>query len=69
MEPCGNELKNALNRLVENYAGETLNYVCRVYRSGDKCSAALTSNTIDAANIKEEIPKSFFSLLVKIYLS
>jgi len=64
---CGGDALNAINRLVQSYAGETLNYVCREYKTFSKCDSF--KKTIDLSSIKEEIPKSFFSLLVKIYLS
>ena len=65
---CGNDSVKALNRLVQNYAGETLNYVCKEYKTGNKCSPEMIK-VADPNKIREEIPKSFFSLLVKIYLS
>lgn len=68
MKSCGADSVNAINRLVQNYAGETLNYVCRDYKAANKCSQS-SKPAVDLSQINEEIPKSFFSLLVKIYLS
>ncbi|XP_017488802.1 PREDICTED: uncharacterized protein LOC108377048 [Rhagoletis zephyria] len=68
VKSCGTDSVNAVNRLVQNYAGETLNYVCREYKGANKCSSS-NKPAVDLSQINEEVPKSFFSLLVKIYLS
>ena len=67
-QQCQNDISNTISRLIQVYAGETLNYVCRDYKTSSRCSKYQKPD-VDYAKIQEEIPKTFFSLLVKIYLS
>ncbi|KAH7642294.1 uncharacterized protein LOC124492735 [Dermatophagoides farinae] len=67
LKSCAHNLINNLLKLIQNYSGETLNYVCREYRNSNKCQ---NNGMINDDNvINEARPKTFFSLLVKIYLS
>ncbi|OTF73528.1 hypothetical protein BLA29_006074 [Euroglyphus maynei] len=69
LKSCAHDLINNLLKLIQNYSGETLNYVCREYKqNSNKCQ----NNRLDKVNdgvINEARPQTFFSLLVKIYLS
>lgn len=65
---CPADQVRTMRRLLINYAGETLNYVCRDYTNAT-ISTICGSTTSISGPINEERPKSFFSVLVKIYLS
>lgn len=65
---CPTDQVRTLRRLLVNYAGETLNYVCRDHANAT-VSATCGSTTATSGPINEERPKTFFSVLVKIYLS
>jgi len=54
--------------MIEGYSGDAINYVCDQYRdNGQTCHQVIDNNI--KKNSSEEIPKTFFSLMVKIYLS
>lgn len=56
--------------MIDGYSGDVINYVCDSYRHyGSECDPISDLKIVMNNSTKEEVPKSFFSLMVKIYLS
>ncbi|XP_054160161.1 uncharacterized protein LOC128958339 [Oppia nitens] len=70
---CDAMTTKTIESLIDGYSGDVINYVCDLFKSYDqKCDTMANMNAVGggAANATvEEIPKSFFSLMVKLYLS
>ncbi|CAG2105973.1 unnamed protein product [Medioppia subpectinata] len=71
---CNSYTVRTIHNMIAGYSGDVLNYVCESYESyGQTCDpiSQLISryNNHENNSTKEETPKTFFSLMVKIYLS
>lgn len=67
---CNDLTAKTIENMIDGYSGEVINYVCHSYRDfGSECVSIADLKPVMNSTVKEEIPKSFFSLMVKIYLS
>jgi hypothetical protein len=57
--------------MIDGYSGDTINYVCDDYRNNQQtCHQIKDYKSSDSNNsTNEETPKTFFTLMAKIYLS